>query len=163
MLHCRTGELPAACTCMQNGRFLRTIDFSAAPAVAQQFKKGTGGGRALILRPLHNAAGPSAQINSRHRCKKAKEVQLRWLESTRPRTNCVEESEDGAAVAESECPTAPVEGRRDAGAAAEVNDKLTATQHEETTWSARSWMAFASHQTSVLPCTLRWRTKSNLL
>ena len=71
------------------------------------------------------------------------------MESKRPRTNCVEESEDGVAVAESECPAAPVEGTRDAGAAADVNNKLTATQYEKTTWSARSWVAFASQQISV--------------
>jgi hypothetical protein len=34
-------------------------------------------------------------------------------------------------------------------AAADVNNMLTSTQYEETTWSARSWMAFASQQISV--------------
>jgi hypothetical protein len=34
-------------------------------------------------------------------------------------------------------------------AGAEVSNRLTATQYGETTWSARSWMAFASQQISV--------------
>ena len=34
-------------------------------------------------------------------------------------------------------------------AAAEVSNKLSSNQYDETTWSARSWMAFASQQLSV--------------
>ena len=34
-------------------------------------------------------------------------------------------------------------------AAAEGDNRLTATQYDETTWSARTWMSFAAQQISV--------------
>jgi hypothetical protein len=66
----------------------------------QQFKDGTGGGRALTSRPLHHAAGPST--NCFPASMETGEGGPAPMEFKRRRTNLVAKSEDGAAVAESE-------------------------------------------------------------
>jgi hypothetical protein len=66
----------------------------------QQLKDCTTGGRALTSRALHRAAGPSAN-NSLASMQTGQEGRAR-MNAKRQRTNGVEESQDGAAVAESE-------------------------------------------------------------